>query len=104
MHADTQRQDTEQQAGRTPRGYAAAHHYEHAEYARALRDLQSQRVASSHVLSTAVDAVAHGVLVLHQRYDIGSCLCGWGTERGQLGKSHAVHVVSELRRAGVLDG
>lgn len=40
------------------------------------------------------------VIVHHQRVDIGSCMCGWGVGTGDLGKSHAAHVldVYELER------
>jgi hypothetical protein len=47
----------------------------------------------SDVLKRATD-----VLVEHQRYDIGSCLCGWNP----LGASHAMHQAEKLREAGLL--
>lgn len=40
------------------------------------------------------------VLVAHQRKDAGSCLCGWGVDTGDLGRSHADHVLDEFERAG----
>jgi hypothetical protein len=45
------------------------------------------------------DETAEAVLVAHQRFDIGSCLCGWA----ELGKSHAGHQVAMLRRAQLLN-
>ena len=44
--------------------------------------------------------LAVAVLVAHQRYDMGSCLCGWS----ELGKSHAEHVAQVLEDAGALRG
>lgn len=38
------------------------------------------------------------ILIAHQRYDIGSCLCGWNP----LGESHALHQARELAAAGLL--
>lgn len=35
-------------------------------------------------------------LIAHQRLNIESCRCGWGVDAGNLGQSHAVHVVEEL--------
>ena len=46
---------------------------------------------------TPTERQAHNVLVVHQRRDIGSCLCGWG----DLGQSYVKHVIDELRRAGL---
>lgn len=46
-----------------------------------------------------VDFTAVRVLVEHQRLDIGSCVCGWGANTGQLGQSHAVHVWRALQSA-----
>lgn len=42
------------------------------------------------------------VLTQHQRLDIGHCLCGWGVDTGQLGRSHSKHVAEILQRAGLL--
>lgn len=39
---------------------------------------------------------AEAILTVHQRFDIGGCLCGWS----ELGKSHAGHQVAMLREAG----
>lgn len=44
---------------------------------------------------------AHEVLVAHQRRDIGSCICGWGVDTGNVGQSHAGHVIDEINRAGL---
>lgn len=41
---------------------------------------------------------AEQILVAHQRYTIGGCLCGWA----ELGKSHPGHQVAMLREAGLL--
>ncbi len=41
---------------------------------------------------------ANALLIAHQRWDIGGCLCGWA----ELGKSHSVHVVDMLTRASLL--
>lgn len=41
---------------------------------------------------------AKALLIVHQRRDVGECLCGWD----ELGKSHAGHVVDQLARAGLL--
>lgn len=49
--------------------------------------------------NTLVDETAEAVLVAHQRYDAGSCLCGWS----ELGKSHPRHQVAMLRDAGLLN-
>lgn len=40
------------------------------------------------------------VLIAHQRMDVGSCRCGWGSEPQHLGRSHSQHVLDELRVAG----
>jgi hypothetical protein len=37
----------------------------------------------------------HEVLIAHQSTSTSGCICGWG----QLGHSHAAHVVSEISRA-----
>lgn len=39
-----------------------------------------------------VDLTAVRTLIAHQRKDIGSCICGWGVNDGNLGQSHALHV------------
>jgi hypothetical protein len=45
---------------------------------------------------------AHDVLLAHQRRDIKGCTCGrWGSEHGQMGRSHTWHVLAELRAAGL---
>lgn len=41
---------------------------------------------------------AEAILIAHQRFDCGSCLCGWS----ELGKSHPAHQVAMLQRAGLL--
>lgn len=41
---------------------------------------------------------AEALLIAHQRWDVGGCLCGWS----ELGKSHSGHVVDMLARAGLL--
>ncbi len=46
----------------------------------------------------SVDDAAAEVLTVHQRKDIGSCLCGWA----ELGRSHSVHQAKALRAAGLL--
>jgi len=38
------------------------------------------------------------LLILHQRKDSQSCLCGWG----ELGRSHPEHQANVLQLAGVL--
>jgi hypothetical protein len=38
------------------------------------------------------------VLVVHQRRNASSCLCGWA----ELGRSHANHQADALREAGLL--
>lgn len=49
--------------------------------------------------------IAQRVLIYHQRRDIGFCNCGWGVDSGDLGKSHAAHVLSVLREdPDVVDG
>lgn len=48
---------------------------------------------------TTTDQDAEAILVAHQRYDCGSCLCGWS----ELGRSHAGHQAAMLRRAGLLN-
>lgn len=45
-----------------------------------------------------VEQIAEAVLIAHQRFNSGSCLCGWS----ELGKSHAGHQTAMLRKAGVL--
>lgn len=40
------------------------------------------------------------VLVAHQRRDVGTCICGWGSEPQHLGRSHSQHVLDALREAG----
>lgn len=50
-----------------------------------------------------VDFNAVKVLTVHQRRDIGSCMCGWGVNTGDLGRSHALHVWRELQRAVLPD-
>jgi hypothetical protein len=41
---------------------------------------------------------AMALLIAHQRFDAGPCLCGWY----ELGKPHAEHQALELERAGLL--
>lgn len=41
---------------------------------------------------------AEAVLTIHQRRDVGSCLCGWS----ELGRSHAGHQAAMLRDTGLL--
>lgn len=41
---------------------------------------------------------AEALLIAHQRWDAGGCLCGWAV----LGKSHSGHQVEALARAGLL--
>jgi len=36
------------------------------------------------------------VVIAHQRRDIGNCLCGWGVDAGDVGKSHSRHVLAEI--------
>jgi hypothetical protein len=45
-----------------------------------------------------VDDTAEAVLIAHQRFDAGNCLCGWS----ELGKSYAKHQVDMLREAMLL--
>lgn len=40
------------------------------------------------------------LLIAHQRFDAGGCLCGWN----KLGKVHAGHQADVLDRAGLLAG
>ena len=49
------------------------------------------------------DFTAHKLLIAHQRLDIGSCMCGWGVNTGDLGRSHSLHVWRELQRAVLPD-
>jgi hypothetical protein len=46
-----------------------------------------------------VDFGAVKTLITHQRRDIGSCICGWGVDTGDLGRLHSLHVWRELQRA-----
>jgi hypothetical protein len=39
------------------------------------------------------------VLTEHQRKDIGGCICGWGVDTGDLGRSHPRHVVDAVLAA-----
>src|SRR5690606_37232222 len=50
---------------------------------------------------TLPDQVAVKTLIAHQRRDIGSFICGWGVDNGDLGRSHSLHVWRELQTAGV---
>jgi hypothetical protein len=60
-----------------------------------------QRLAVGLAVSAALtDGLAQAVLLLHQRQDVGGCMCGWE----QWGSSHTEHVVQALRQAGVLSG
>lgn len=52
---------------------------------------------------TPAEIEAVKVLVAHQRRDIGSCICGWGVDTGDLGRSHPLHVWRELQRAVLPD-
>lgn len=45
-------------------------------------------------------AIVAAFLSVHQRYDAGSCTCGWSP----LGESHSQHVAQELAAAGLLAG
>lgn len=47
---------------------------------------------------TDADFAAEKVLIAHERLDIGSCICGWGVDTGDLGRSHSLHVWRELQR------
>jgi hypothetical protein len=47
---------------------------------------------------TPADIEAVKVLIAHQRRDIGSCVCGWGVDTGDVGRSHSLHVWRELQR------
>jgi hypothetical protein len=47
---------------------------------------------------TGADLEAVKVLVDHQRRDIGGCICGWGVDTGDLGRSHSLHIWQELQR------
>lgn len=44
------------------------------------------------------------ILMDHARRDAGQCFCGWGNEPEHLGQQHSLHVVAELRAAGLLPG
>jgi hypothetical protein len=48
--------------------------------------------------SDPVHAAAEVIVANHVRVDSLKCLCGFG----QIGKSHALHVVQELAAAGLL--
>lgn len=49
-----------------------------------------------------VEQTVEWVLAYHQRRDIKNCSCGqWGSDHGHLGQSHALHVLAELRAAGL---
>lgn len=67
-----------------------------------LTDHARQELA--HLTRIAMDAQrdpaerAIALLMAHQRWELGGCLCGWA----ELGKSHAGHQVAELIRAGLL--
>lgn len=37
------------------------------------------------------------LLIAHQRWDVGGCLCGWN----QLGMSHALHQAEVIAEAGL---
>jgi hypothetical protein len=50
------------------------------------------------VANRQINKTAEAVLVAHQRFDAGGCLCGWA----ELGKSHAAHQVRMLAEAGVV--
>jgi hypothetical protein len=50
---------------------------------------------------TDADLPAVKVLIAHQRRDIGSCICGWGVDTGDLGRDHSLHVWRELQRAAL---
>lgn len=54
------------------------------------------RIAEDAQREPAERAIA--LLIAHQRWDVGGCLCGWA----ELGKSHAAHQVEALARAGLL--
>lgn len=43
------------------------------------------------------------MLIAHQRRDIGSCICGWGVDTGDLGRLHPLHVWRVLQRAVLPD-
>ncbi len=47
----------------------------------------------------ATDETAEEILIAHQRFDVGSCLCGWS----ELGRSHPGHQVAMLREAELLN-
>ena len=44
-----------------------------------------------------VETVAQAVIIDHQRVAIEGCRCGWGHHPRDLGKSHAEHVIEQLR-------
>lgn len=52
-------------------------------------------------MNSTNDVAVH-VLIEHQRRDIGHCLCGWGVDTGDAGRSHAQHVADMLDDAGAL--
>lgn len=47
-----------------------------------------------------IDAAVAALLLVHSRFDIKGCACGWA----ELGESHPAHVAAELRAAGLLAG
>jgi hypothetical protein len=49
-------------------------------------------------VTVEIEQAATAVLVVHQRRDVGSCLCGWA----ELGRSHAQHQAKMLGGAGLL--
>lgn len=67
-------------------------------------DLAQTNPALFHNIDPNRDAepVAEGVLIAHLRRDIKGCSCGtWGSDHGNLGQSHAGHLLAELCRAGL---
>jgi hypothetical protein len=50
---------------------------------------------------TDADLDAVKVLIAHQRLDIGSCICGWGVDTGDLGRDHSLHIWRELQRVAL---
>jgi len=61
-------------------------------------DLDAERPSASTASTETVSGTAEAILIAHQRYDSGSCLCGWS----ELGKSYAAHQVRMLVEAGAL--
>ncbi len=50
---------------------------------------------------TELELLLQRVLAEHVKVDIGSCRCGWGVNTGAIGRAHATHILTELRKVGL---